>query len=80
MEKDGLTYVVRKRAGYETKILVEIPQINDKEVKNEKYTIIRNYKSDELQDLGWSTKEINSYKGISLYDEIILNPDISKLE
>lgn len=80
VEKDGLTYVVRKRAGYETKILVKIPQINDKEVKNEKYTIIRNYKSDELQDLGWSTKEINSYKGISLYDEIILNPDISKLE
>lgn len=80
VEKDGLTYVVRKRAGYETKVLVKISQINEKDVKNEKYTIIRNYKSDELQELGWTTKEINSYKGISLYDEIIINPDISKIE
>jgi len=80
VEQDGLNYVVRKRAGYTTKVLVKIPKINDKEVRNDKYTIIENYKTNELQDLGLSSKEINNYKGISIYDEIILNPDLDKLK
>ena len=80
VEKDGLTYVVRKRAGYETKVLVKIAKSNEKEVKNDKYTIIENYKTSELQDLGLSSKEINAYKGIALYDEIIMNPDLNKIK
>ena len=80
IEKDGLTYVVRKRAGYETKVLVKIAKSNEKEVKNDKYTIIENYKTSELQDLGLSSKEINAYKGIALYDEIIMNPDLNKIK
>ena len=79
IEKDGLNYVVRKRAGYLTKVLVKIAKKNEIEAKNDKYTIIENYKSNELQDLGLSNEEINAYKGISLYDEIILNPDLNKI-
>ena len=74
IEKDGLNYVIRKRAGYTTKVLVKIAKRNDKEVKNDKYTIIENYKTEELQELGLSNKDINNYKGINIYDEIIVNP------
>lgn len=80
VEKDGLKYVVRKRAGYSTKILIKIlTNKNGKEATNDKYSIIQNYKTDELKELGFSTKEINAYKGISLYDEIIIKPNLDKL-
>ena len=78
IEKDGLKYVKRKRAGYISDILIKVPVRNDKEVKNDKYTIIENYKTDELQKLGLSDKEINNYKGINMYDEIIVNPKVEK--
>ncbi|MBR0350864.1 MAG: hypothetical protein IJH76_03480 [Clostridia bacterium] len=77
-EKDGLKYVVRKRAGYLTKVLIKIATRNDKEATNEKYSIIENYKTDELEKMGYSNKEINSYRGIALFDEIVLNPDLDK--
>ena len=35
---------------------------------------------DELKEMGFSNEEINSYKKISLYDEILLNPDLEKVE
>ena len=80
VEKDGLKYVVRKRAGYLSKMLIKIAEKNGKEVSNDKYTVIKNYTSEELQKLKFSSKEINSYRGISLYDEIILNPDLDKVK
>ncbi len=80
VEKDGLKYVVRKRAGYLSKILIKIAVKNDKEATNDKYTIIENYSADELRKLGFSNKEINSYKGISIYDEVIMNPDLNKVD
>lgn len=80
VEKDGLKYVVRKRAGYLTKVLIKIASRNGKEATNDKYSIIENYKTDELEKLGFSNKEINSYKGISLYDEIVLNPNLDKVK
>lgn len=81
VEKDGLKYVVRKRAGYSTKVLIKIlSNKNGNEATNDKYSIIQNYKTDELKELGFSTKEINSYKGISLYDEIIIKPNLDKID
>lgn len=81
VEKDGLKYVVRKRAGYLTKILIKIStNRKGKEAKNDKYSIIENYSAKELSDLGWSTKEINAYKGISLYDEVVMNPNLDKIK
>lgn len=67
-EKDGLSYVVRNRNGYYNKMLVKILK------QNEEYCIVRAYKTDELKELGYSTREIYNMKNIALYDEIVLRP------
>ena len=72
VEKDGLNYVVRNRAGYYDKILVNVIK------KNEKYSIVTNYSTDELKELGFSSSDIQTMKIISIYDELILNPDLYK--
>lgn len=73
--KEGdLNYVVRKRAGYLSKILVNIKR------QAEKYAIVEPYSTEDLRKLGFSNEQIASYKKISLYDEILLNPDLSKVE
>ena len=74
VEKDGLNYVVRNRAGYLNKLLVKIVRRNDK------YSIVTAYTTDELKELGYSNSEINSYKKITIYDEILINPDLEKAE
>lgn len=61
-------YVIRNRVGYTDKILVKI------EKKNENYAIIKNYTTQELKELGYTTNEINAMKSISLFDEIVLKP------
>lgn len=67
--KDGeQNYIIRKRAGYSDKILVKVL----KESKN--YSIIENYTSLELKQLGYDAEEIRNQKNISLYDEILLQP------
>lgn len=71
---DGLDYVVRSRAGYLSKILVKVKK------QAEKYSIVTAYSNEELKELGFTDKEINNYKKISLYDEIIVNPNISKVK
>lgn len=71
---DGLNYIVRSRAGYLSKVLVKV------EKQNDKYSIVTNYDTDELKELGYTNKEINSLKKISLYDEVLLNPNLDKLE
>ena len=72
VEKDGINYVVRNRAGYLDKIVVKITR------KNEKYSIVTNYDTEELKNLGFSSTDIQKMKNITIYDEIILNPDLSK--
>ena len=74
VEENGLNYVVRNRAGYLNKILVKVTR------KNDKYSIVSNYDTDELKELGFTNSEINSMKKISIYDELALNPDLSKIE
>ena len=71
---DDLDYVIRSRAGYLSKILVRVKK------QTEKYSIVEPYTNEELKELGFTDKEINNYKRISIYDEIIVNPDISKVE
>ena len=74
VQQDNLNYVVRSRAGYLSKLLVEVKR------QGENYSIVEPYTTDELKDMGFSNEEINSYKKISLYDEILLNPDLEKVE
>ena len=67
-EQDGLAYVVRNRNGYYNKMLVKILKQNDE------YCIVRQYSTEELKELGFSSKEIYNMKNIVLYDEILINP------
>lgn len=73
VEEDGLNYVVRNRAGYLNKILVKVTR------KNDKYSIVSSYDREELAKLGFSKTEITNMKNISIYDEIIIKPDLSKV-
>lgn len=68
IEKDGKKSIVRKRIGYTDKILVKVLK------STEDYSIIENYTSMELKELGYTNKEIENMKNISLYDEILLKP------
>jgi len=62
-----VAYIIRTRAGYQDKIWI-------KELKtNGKYTIVADYSSEELEELGYTSEEIKSRKTISLYDEILIN-------
>ena len=74
VEQDALHYVVRNRAGYLTKILVNV------KMQNEKYSIVSNYDTEELKELGLTDSQIANNKSIYVYDEIVLNPDLSKVE
>ena len=68
-ERNGkkISYVTRTRIGYEDKIIVKVLD------SNEKYSIVTNYTSEELGELGYTSEEIRSMPSISIYDEILLN-------
>lgn len=74
VNQDGLDYVVRSRAGYLSKLLVKVKRTGDN------YSIVDSYTTEELRELGFTDAEIADYKSISLYDEIVLKPDLSKVE
>ena len=74
IEQDGLHYVVRNRAGYLNKILINVKK------QNEKYSIVSNYTTDELKKLGFTDSQIASNRTLYVYDEILLNPDLTKIE
>ncbi len=71
---NGLSYIVRNRGGYLTKILVKIRK------EGENYCIVSNYASEELKDLGFTTSQINNMRQVTIYDEIVLNPDLKNVE
>lgn len=66
IQEDDLSYVIRNRMGYKDKILVKILK------QNEDYSIIENYKAEELREMGYTKEKITSMKSIALYDEIAL--------
>lgn len=67
---NGLSYVVRNRGGYYSKILVKILK------ESNSYCIIDNYDAEELKNMGYSSEEIRNIKQISIYDQIVINPEI----
>lgn len=71
---NGLSYVVRNRGGYYNKILVQVLK------ENGNYCIVDNYDDDDLKELGYSSDEIYSMRKISIYDEIVINPDLENIE
>ncbi len=73
-EENGKKYVIRNRAGYLNRLLIDVLKQNDK------YSIVTTYTPEELKKLGYTNSEINSYKKITIYDEILLNPDLEKVK
>lgn len=67
IQENGLYYVIRNKAGIETKLLVKVVEQTDK------FAIIEPYDTKELQELGYSSTEIKNYKKITNYDEIVIN-------
>ncbi len=72
-DEKGLSYLIRTGSNM-TKLLVKI--VN----KNENYSIVSPYSTEELTELGLSQDEIKSYKKIKLYDEILLFPSQENLK
>lgn len=73
-DENGLSYVIRTRSGYLSKLVIKI--IN----QNENYSIVSTYDTEELTNLGFSQEEISDYKKIKLYDEILLYPSVEKIK
>ena len=68
--ENDIPYVIKNMAGYEYKIYVKIVSQNDN------YAIVKNYTTEEYQELGFSSEEINNMRKINLYDEILSNPNV----
>jgi len=64
IKENNLAYVIRNRAGYLTRVLVKV------EKENENYSIIDNYRSDELKEMGYNSSDLNVSTKINMYDEI----------
>ncbi|MBQ2835672.1 MAG: hypothetical protein IJE68_02410 [Clostridia bacterium] len=67
IQENGLYYVIRNKAGIQTKLLVNVKRQTDK------FAIITPYTDKELKELGFTSTEIRNYKKITNYDEIIIN-------
>lgn len=71
IKKDGeLSYVVRNKAGYLDKVIVNVKK------SNANYSIVTNYTTEELKALNYDVTQIKASKNIALYDEILLYPTI----
>lgn len=71
--ESGLSYVIRTKAGILNKILVKVVNESDN------YCIIRNYKTEELKNMGYTAEAINNMRKISIYDEVLANPDLEDI-
>ena len=74
VKQDNLDYVVRNRAGYLSKVLVKVKKQGDK------YSIVDAYSTEELEKMGMSKTEASSSRNLSIYDEILIKPDLSKVK
>lgn len=73
-DENNQSYIIRNRAGYFDKILI-------KKVKETKsYTLVENYKTDELKNMGYTAEEIRKMKNVALYDEIVSKPQKEMLQ
>lgn len=68
LKENEISYVVRNRAGYTDKIPVKILR------ENGKFSLVDNYKAEELKELGYTNDEIKAISSVNLYDEILLKP------
>ena len=69
-EDDGLSYVIRTRAGYLDKVLVKVQKAT------ENYSIVTNYSTSEIEELNLS-KDVST--SLILYDELLLTPSVEQI-
>jgi len=65
---ENVAFVVRTRGGYEDKIWIKVIR------QNNKYSIVDNYTTDELKNIGFTDEELKGRKTLVLYDEILEKP------
>ena len=65
-DENNLKYVVKKTSTGTSKVYVKVLK------KNDQYSIISNYSSDDLKNLGLDSSE---YDGIDVYDTILMYPE-----
>ena len=70
-DNDGNTFVIKEKAGTYSKVFVKILK------KNDKYSIVENYSSEDFENLGI---DASTYSKISQYDMILLYPDLNKIK
>lgn len=66
IEENGKKYVEKNRSSYNTKVLVNVLKQNDS------YSIVDNYTTQELQEMGYSYDEIQNMYSIKQYDRIVV--------
>lgn len=69
LKENNVYYVIRNRAGYTDKIPVKILR------ENGKFSLVDNYTTEELKNLGYTNDQIKAMSSINLYDEILLKPE-----
>ena len=67
IEENGKYYLERNRAGYNVKVLVKVLKQSDT------YSIVTNYTTKELYDMGYSYDEIKNSYSIKQYDKVKIN-------
>lgn len=67
IEENGKYYLERNRAGYNVKVLVKILKQSDT------YSIVTNYTTEELYDMGYSYDDIKNSYTIKQYDKVKIN-------
>ncbi len=63
-----VSYVIRLRAGYQDKILIQVLR------SNERYSIVKNYTTEDLEELGYTSNDDVYKRRLTLYDEILKSP------
>lgn len=65
-DENDISYVQRNKAGYNEKIYVKVLRQNDT------YSIVQNYKDEELIELGFDEEYIQNRVKLNIYDEILI--------
>lgn len=71
IERNGLNYVIRTKAGYLDKVLVKVQKAT------ENYSIVTNYSTSEIEEL---ELEEDVSTSIILYDELLLTPSEEQIK
>lgn len=66
IEENGKHYVEKNRSSYNARVLVNVLKQNDS------YSIVDNYTTQELQEMGYSYDEIQNMYSIRQYDRIVV--------